>query len=81
MKKLTFLFALFNILVLNVYAEGGKNINKNIQVTPTGLVFYENEIKTTSDGISYIFFICPTSNSLSIQKKQIKHGRPRTNIY
>ena len=67
MKKLTFLFALFNILVLNVYAEGGKNINKNIQVTPTGLVFYENEIKTTSDGISYIFFICPTSNSLSMR--------------
>lgn len=67
MKKLTFLFALFNILVLNVYAKGGKNINKNIQVTPTGLVFYENEIKTTSDGISYIFFICPTSNSLSMR--------------
>lgn len=35
------------------------DVSKNTQITPTGLSYFENEVKTNKDGISYVFMLCP----------------------
>ncbi len=44
-----------------------EDVSKNFQVTPTGLNYFESEVRTNKDGTTYIFMMCPGSPNISMR--------------
>lgn len=57
MKK--FLLYLIVATMMNNMAYGWEDdVSKNTQITPTGLTYIENDIKTNKNGMTYVFMLC-----------------------
>lgn len=57
MKK--FLFYLIAVTMMNNMAYGWEDdVSKNTQITPTGLTYIENDVKTNKNGMTYVFMLC-----------------------
>lgn len=61
MKK--FLLYLIAFAMINNTAYGwNDDASKNTQITPTGLTYFENDVKTNKNGMTYIFMLCGGNN-------------------
>lgn len=57
MKK--FLLYLIAVTMMNNMAYGWEDdVSKNTQITPTGLTYIENDVKTNKNGMTYVFMMC-----------------------
>lgn len=68
MKKLLLYLFAFTMFGNMAYCWGD-DVSKNTQITPTGLPYLENEVKTNENGITYIFMLAggdPVSMRLQI---------------
>lgn len=68
MKK-RLLYFIAAVLTAGVAHGWESDVSINTQITPTGLTYFENEVKTNKDGITYVFMLCggkPVSMRLQI---------------
>lgn len=61
MRKFLFYLLVF-ALTNNMVYGWEKDVSKNTQITPTGLFYLENDVKTNQNGITYIFMLCGGEN-------------------
>ncbi|MDO4160438.1 MAG: hypothetical protein Q4D41_08290 [Prevotellaceae bacterium] len=67
MKIFTLMLAAFLMTSMTAHSQWTDDYGSNTQITPTGLGYYESEMKTNNDGITYVFFIVPSGETLSMR--------------
>ena len=55
--KRVLLYLLASAATLNAAAAWEDDVSENTQITPTGLNYYENDVKTNADGVSFVFIL------------------------
>lgn len=70
MKKLYFIFAAL-LATLGMKAQWVTDLSKNTQITPSGVDYFDHEQMTTSQGNTFIYFICPQGTSSIKMRLQI----------
>lgn len=63
MRKLL-LFAALLLTSLQGKADWNTSLTTNTQITPTGVAYYDKELKTNQNGRTYILIVGPAENSL-----------------
>lgn len=66
-KRFTLIIIGMLVAYASAYPQWTDDYGKNTQITPTGLSFYDCDVKSTPSGTSYVFFITPSKETLSMR--------------
>lgn len=64
---------IFTMIACCMYgrADWNTDLSKNVQITPVGVNYYEKDITTNINGVTYILLVCPSSDSGLAYRLQI----------